>query len=241
MKKAFLNWSSGKDSAYALYLLQQQKEYSVEKLVTSVNSETNRVSMHGLRKELLLQQAESIGLPLHIISLPGNVSMSVYNEVMQKETDLLKSEGFTHSVFGDIFLEDLRKYREQQLQKAGLQAVFPLWKKNTSELMNEFLKAGFKAITVSVNSKVLDSSFCGRIIDNEFLADLPSGVDPAGENGEFHSFVFDGPNFKFPVAFRKGEVVEKTYEPSKKMDDNCFSDKQENWDTRFWYCDLLPE
>lgn len=241
MKKAFLNWSSGKDAAFALYLLQKQKKFSVEKLVTSVNSETNRVSMHGLRKELLLQQAESIGLPLRIISLPGNVSMSVYNEVMQKETDLLKSEGFTHSVFGDIFLEDLREYRERQLQKAGLQAVFPLWKMNTSDYMQEFLNAGFKAITVSVNAKVLDTTFCGRIIDSQFLADLPPGVDPAGENGEFHSFVFDGPIFKFPVAFRRGETVEKSYEPSKKKDDNCFSDKQETWDTRFWYCDLLPE
>ena len=241
MKKAFLNWSSGKDAAFTLYVLQQEKDLSVEKLVTTVNSETNRISMHGLRKELLLQQAESIGLPLHIISLPGNVSLPVYNEIMQKETRALVLEGFTHSVFGDIFLEDLREYREQQLQKVGLQAVFPLWKKDTSALMKDFLKAGFKAITVSVNSKVLDASFCGRIIDSQFLADLPAEVDPAGENGEFHSFVFDGPNFNFPVGFRRGEVVEKSYEPSAKKKDDCFSDEQKSWDTRFWYCDLLPE
>ena len=240
MKKAFLNWSSGKDAAYALYLLQRQKEYSVEKLVTTVNSENNRISMHGLRKELLQQQSESTGIPLHIISLPGNVSMAVYNEIMQQETQKLVEEGFTHSIFGDIFLEDLREYREQQLQKAGLQAVFPLWKKNTSEMMSDFLKAGFKAITVSVNAKVLDKSFCGRIIDENFLADLPSEVDPAGENGEFHSFVFDGPIFQYPIPFQKGELVEKFYEPSKKKDDDCFSEEQESWDTRFWYCDLLP-
>ena len=241
MKKAFLNWSSGKDAAYALYLLQRQKEYSVEKLVTTVNSETNRISMHGLRKELLLQQADSIGIPLHIISLPGNVSMSVYNELMQKETQKLVEDGFTHSIFGDIFLEDLREYREQQLQKICLKAVFPLWKKNASEMMTVFLKAGFKAITVSVNSKVLDASFCGRIIDENFLADLPSEVDPAGENGEFHSFVFDGPIFQYPISFRKGELVEKFYQPLKKKKDDCFSEEQESWDTRFWYCDLLPD
>lgn len=240
MKKAFLNWSSGKDAVYALYLLQEKNEVSVEKLVTSVNSETNRISMHGLRKELLVKQAESLGLPLHIISLPGNVSMSVYNEVMQKETDLLKSEGFTHSVFGDIFLEDLREYREQQLQKAGLQAVFPLWKMNTKDLMQEFLKAGFKAITVTVNSSVLDKSFCGRIIDEAFLYDLPENVDPAGENGEFHTFVFDGPNFSFPIGFRRGEIVEKVYESSGNKKDDCFTDGQKSWDTRFCYCDLLP-
>ena len=241
MKRAFLNWSSGKDAAFALYLLQRQKEYSVEKLVTTVNSENNRISTHGLRKELLLQQAKSTMLPLHIISLPGNVSMPVYNEIMQKETQKLVEEGFTHSVFGDIFLEDLREYREQQLQKVGLQAVFPLWKKDTSALMKDFLKAGFKAITVSVNSEVLDVSFCGRIIDSQFLADLPADVDPAGENGEFHSFVFDGPNFKFPVGFRRGEVVEKLYEPSAKKKDDCFSDEKKSWNNRFWYCDLLPE
>lgn len=240
MKKSVLNWSSGKDAAFALYVLQQKKEYSVEKLVTSVNSETNRISMHGLRKELLLQQTESIGLPLHITSLPGNVSMKFYNEVMAKETFHLVSEGFTHSIFGDIFLEDLREYREQQLQKTGLQAVFPLWKKNTSELMQDFLAAGFKAITVSVNSRLLNKSFCGRIIDEDFLADLPSEVDPAGENGEFHSFVFDGPIFKAPITFRKGNIVEKTYDHSKKKEDNCFSEEQERWDTRFYYCDLLP-
>ena len=197
--------------------------------------------MHGLRKELLVKQAESLGIPLHIISLTGNVSMSVYNEVMQKETDKLRSEGFTHSVFGDIFLEDLREYREQQLQKAGLQAVFPLWKKKTSELMNEFLDAGFKAITVSVNAKVLDKSFCGRIVDKAFLADLPSEVDPAGENGEFHTFVFDGPNFKFPISFLKGEITERVYESKGNDEDDCFSKTPKSWDTRFYYCNLLPE
>lgn len=231
MKKAFLNWSSGKDAAYALYLLQQQKEYAVEKLVCTVNSEVERVSMHDLRKELLFQQAQKIGIPLQLIELNGNVSLETYNKIMRQEMEKLKKESFTHSIFGDIFLEDLRQYREQQLQKVDLQAVFPLWQKDTKKLMQDFLKADFKAITVSVNAAVLDESFCGRIIDEDFLVDLPASVDPCGENGEFHSFVFDGPIFKAPVHIRKGEIVSRTYKLS----------EEESWDNRFWYCDLLPE
>lgn len=238
MKKAFLNWSSGKDAAYALYLLQQQKEFNVEKLVTTINSENDRVSMHGLRKELLLKQADSIGISLHLISLAGNVPLSDYNKIMEQETLKLKEEGFTYSIFGDIFLEDLKQYREQQLQKVEIQPVFPLWKKDTSELMQEFLSAGYKAITVSVNTAVLDKSFCGRIIDENFLADLPKGVDPAGENGEFHTFVFDGPILSTPITFQKGEIVERSFSPVKNKDDNCYKEKQESWDTRFYYCDL---
>ena len=238
MKKSFLNWSSGKDAAYALYLLQQENKFLVEKLVTSINSSNDRVSMHGLRKELLIQQSESIGISFHLICLDGNVSMETYNRVMEDETAKLKSVGFTHSVFGDIFLEDLRQYREQQLQKVDLQPVFPLWKINTGTLIKDFLSAGFKAITVSVNAKLLDKSFCGRVIDEGFLADLPEGVDPAGENGEFHTFVFDGPIFSKPVTFQKGQIVERIFEPAKEEKDNCFKKEPEAWDTKFFYCDL---
>lgn len=235
-----MNWSSGKDAAYALSLLQQDKEFSVERLVTTVNSEADRVSMHGLRKDLLVQQAKQMGIPLHTINLPGNVPIQTYDEIMEKETRNLKTEGYTHSIFGDIFLEDLKQYREQQLQKVEIQPIFPLWKRDTSELMQDFLSAGFKAITVSVNAKLLDKSFCGRVIDHQFLKDLPPGVDPAGENGEFHTFVFDGPLFSLPVTFQKGEIVERSFAPAKKKEDNCFKDDQESWDTRFFYCDLLP-
>lgn len=239
MKKAFLNWSSGKDAAFALYKLQQQRDLSLQKLVTTVNSELNRISMHGLREQLLLQQAKSLGLPLHIIPLKGNVSMETYNRSMAAATEALVAEGYTHSIFGDIFLEDLREYREKQLARVGLQGVFPLWKSDTSILMQEFLESGFKAITVCVNAKLLDDSFCGRIVDEQFLRDLPAGVDPCGENGEFHTFVFDGPNFQFPIDFELGEKVLRTYEPEKKEGDNCFKDEQEPWDTGFWYCDLI--
>ncbi|MCX2838300.1 adenine nucleotide alpha hydrolase [Salinimicrobium sp. MT39] len=239
MKKAFINWSSGKDAAFALYLTQQQKEYSVEKLLTTVNSEVDRISMHGLRSDLLLKQAQSIGIPLEVLPLAGNVSMTTYNKVMEEEMLKLKNSGFNYSIFGDIFLEDLKLYREQQLQKVEIEGVFPLWKKDTSALMKEILAAGFKAITVSVNAKFLDRSFCGRLVDESFLADLPSGVDPAGENGEFHIFVFDGPIFSHPVTFQKGQIVEKFFASAGDEEDDCFKKEKEAWDTKFYYCDLI--
>lgn len=241
MKKAFLNWSSGKDAAYALYLIQKQGEFSVKKLLTTINSENDRVSMHGLRKELLQKQAESIGIPLQLIELAGTVSMEEYNRLIGKEMLKLRSEAFTHSIYGDIFLEDLKAYREKQLQKVGLTAVFPLWKKKTGKLMEDFVAAGFKAITISINLKVLDKSFCGRIIDSNFIAELPPEVDPAGENGEFHSFVFDGPIFSEPVNFEKGDLVHKSYSSAGNGKDDCFSEKKESWDTEFLFCDLLPK
>lgn len=241
MKKAYLNWSSGKDAALALYKVQQEGKYSVQKLVTTVNTEFNRISMHGVRKELLQKQAEYLNLPLHQIELHGEVSMKDYNDVMKIETNKLLDEGFIHSIFGDIFLEDLKDYREKQLEEIGVQAVFPLWKQNTKELLKEFITTGFKAIIVCVNTNKLDKSFCGRIIDQSFLSDLPKDVDPCGENGEFHTFVFDGPIFKNPIEFEKGEMVEKSYKPAKESDNNCFSDDQKSWDTSFVYCDLLLE
>jgi uncharacterized protein (TIGR00290 family) len=241
MIKAYINWSSGKDAAFALYKMQKEQKFKVEKLVTTINSEVDRVSMHGLRKELLLRQAESLEIPLQIISLNGNVSMQTYNAIMKTEVSILIAEGYTHSVFGDIFLEDLKDYREKQLTEVGLKAVFPLWGTNTRELMDEFIREGFKAITVCVNAKLLDKSFCGRIIDHQFIADLPVNVDPCGENGEFHSFVFDGPIFKNLVEFDTGEIIEKQFSSVGDEKEDCFTDKIKSWDTRFWYCDLIPK
>lgn len=240
MKKAYLNWSSGKDAAMALYKTREEGKYGVEKLLTTVNSEIDRISMHGVRLELLESQARQIGIPLEIISLDGNVSMATYNEVMLRQCKKLVAEGFCYSIFGDIFLEDLREYREEQLEQVGIAAVFPLWKKDTHKLMQEFISAGFKAVVVCVNSKLLDRSFCGREIDQDFLASLPEGIDPCGENGEFHTFVYDGPVFKEPVKFQVGEVVERYYQSAENEDD-CFKEKKESWDTAFWYCDLVPE
>ncbi|GAA3507976.1 diphthine--ammonia ligase [Aquimarina addita] len=241
MHKTYFNWSSGKDSCLALYEILQQQEYQILTLVTTINKDFNRVSMHGLRELLLDQQVENLGFPIKKIEFPKDVSMTSYNEVMQRNVIELKNEGYTHCIFGDIFLEDLRKYREEQLQTIGMKAVFPLWKRNTRELLLEFIKQGFKAITVCVNAKYLDASFCGRILDKRFLEDLPANVDPCGEHGEFHTFVFDGPLFKKPVQFEIGEKVLRTYEPSENDDDTCFTkNEDQQWDTSFWYCDLLP-
>jgi uncharacterized protein (TIGR00290 family) len=240
MYKTYLNWSSGKDAAMSLYKIQNSSEYTVEKLVTTINSEVDRVSMHGLRTELLTQQADSLGIPLKLIKLHGTVSMAEYNSVTSKAVNKLVSKGYTHSIFGDISLEDLRQYREEQLIPLEITPVFPLWKMDTKELILEFIEKGFKAITVCVNSKVLDESFCGREIDLEFIESLPSNVDPCGENGEFHTFVFDGPNFKKPVKFEVGEITERKYTASK-TDKDCFKDEPQSWDTAFWYCDLIPK
>jgi len=239
MYKSYLNWSSGKDAAFSLYKIKKGGVFKVEKLITTINSEVDRVSMHGVRKDLLLRQAESIGIPLELIALDGTVSMEEYNSIMAEAVTKLRSEDYSHAIFGDIFLEDLRTYREEQLKKVGISAIFPLWKKNTKHLITEFIELGFKAITVCVNAKVLDKSFCGREIDLDFIKSLPANVDPCGEHGEFHTFVYDGPNFNEPVRFEIGEIIEKKYSPSKTEDD-CFKNKTESWDTAFWYCDLLP-
>ncbi|APU08912.1 ATP-binding protein [Cellulophaga lytica] len=242
MHKTYFNWSSGKDSALALYKMQQSNAYKVDRLVTSVNSTFNRVSMHGLRLPLLEAQAKAIGLPLQTIMLNADVSMSSYNEVMKTTMQGLITEGYTHAVFGDIFLEDLKKYREDKLKEVGVKGVFPLWKQDTKVLLKELVQLGFKAITVCVNAKLLDESFVGREVDESFFNDLPENVDPCGENGEFHTFVYDGPIFKQPVSFTVGEKVKKGYAPTTNKDDNCFKkDEDTTWDTSFWYCDLLPK
>jgi len=241
MNKAYLNWSSGKDSALSLYYANSQKDFKVEKLLTTINKDVGRVTMHGVRKELLLKQAEKLGLPIQISELSAETSMKEYNQKMQEATNSLINDGFTHSLFGDIFLEDLKQYREDQLNNIGLIPVFPLWKKNTKELISEFIDLGFKAVVVCTNSKFLEDSFCGRIIDREFVKELPENVDPCGENGEFHTFVFDGPIFKSPVEFEIGEKVKRSYKPQENKDDNCFQDDTESWDTEFCFCDLIPK
>ncbi len=239
MKKAYFNWSSGKDATLALDSIIAEGEYEISKLVTTVNSDFNRVSMHGLSVALLEQQAEAIGIPLQKIELSGNVSLKSYDKKMRSSMENLVAKGYEYAFFGDIFLEDLRAYREEKLAEVGVKAIFPLWKQNTKDLLLEFLEKGYKAITVCVNAKLLDESFCGRILDESFIQDLPNNVDVCGENGEFHTFVFDGPIFKKPVSFSIGEKVLKTYTPSKDDEDDCFK-KDTSWDTAFWYCDLIP-
>jgi uncharacterized protein (TIGR00290 family) len=225
--KTYFNWSSGKDSALALHYLLQDSNYTVDRLFTSVNSHYNRVSMHGLRKELLQQQVNAIGINGKTIELPEQPTNAEYELLMKGKVKELLSEGYQCAAFGDIFLEDLKAYREKQLAPYSIKTVFPLWKKDTKELLTEFITLGFKAITVCVDGSKLDKSFVGRIIDKDFIADLPDTVDICGENGEFHTFCFDGPYFKLPVAFIKGEIILREY------DTNGFK-------SQFWFCDLIP-
>jgi uncharacterized protein (TIGR00290 family) len=235
------NWSGGKDSALCLHQVLQEGQYQVSALLTTLSGSTGRITMHGVRQELLERQAASIGIPLQQVMLPEGASMSAYNELMHNTMHALKAQGIAHAIFGDINLEDLRQYREQQLAQVGMQAIFPLWGRPTEELVREFINLGFKAVVVSVNARLLDESFTGRLLDEAFLRDLPAGVDPAGENGEFHTFVFDGPIFKEPVRYRLGEKVHRTYGAPADPDENCFSkDDRKTYDTGFWFCDLLP-
>jgi len=243
LKKALFNWSSGKDSALALYKILQNPEFEINCLLTSVNQQYQRISMHGVRVELLEQQAESINIPLEIMQIPEMPTMEVYENMMQQTLEKLKKKGITHSVFGDIFLEDLRKYRENKLSTLGYEGVFPIWKIPTQDLIQEFIALGFKTIVVCVNERYLDKSFVGRVIDQQFIDDLPDNVDVCGENGEFHTFSFDGPIFKKPIDFEIGEVVYRKYEKPKQDSSNTACDTNDStaYDYGFWYCDLIPK
>ncbi|WP_299556231.1 adenine nucleotide alpha hydrolase [Seonamhaeicola sp.] len=233
--KTYFNWSSGKDSALALYHLLRDENFSVDELITTVNSHYNRVSMHGLRNELLVAQTDAMDIKSSFIELPEMPSMEVYEQKMSETVSRLKAEGFTHSAFGDIFLEDLRTYREAQLAKQGFKAVFPIWKRDTKALLTEFLDLGFKTIVVCANSKYFNEDFVGTVIDKHFIDNLPEGVDPCGENGEFHTFCFDGPIFKNPIDFKTGEKVYREYDNPNNDNSVCKSDKY-----GVWYCDLIP-
>lgn len=241
-KKAIFNWSSGKDSALALYKLLQDSSFEISCLLTSVNTQHQRISMHGVRVALLQKQADSIGLPLEIVLIPEMPTMEVYESVMNATLTKLKSEGNKHSIFGDIFLEDLRKYREEKLNLMGFTGHFPLWNIPTSQLIEEFIGLGFKTIVVCVNERFLDQSFVGRTIDQSFIDDLPDNVDVCGENGEFHTFTFDGPLFATPVLFEKGEIVYRKYEKPAVIATNtaCDTNATDAYDFGFYYCDLLP-
>lgn len=237
--RGYMNWSGGKDSSLCLHYIQQDKRYQVDCLLTSVNAAHDRISMHGVRRPLLEAQAASIGLPLHTIELPEQPGMQEYEQAMMTKVTGLKNKGYSHAVFGDIFLEDLKRYREEKLATAAIQCVFPLWKISTAQLMQEFLQLGFKAIIVCVNTKFLDKSFCGRMIDESFVRDLPANVDVCGENGEYHSYVFDGPIFRHPIPITKGEIVYRTYQAPQQAQDTCNHTNQAS-DYGFYFCDLLP-
>lgn len=213
-------WSGGKDSAMALHALQSAQRHRITSLLTTVTQEYDRISMHGVRRVLLERQAESIGLPLHTVMIPPQCVNATYEARMKGALTEHLARGVRQVAFGDIFLEDLRVYRERNLAQLGMEAIFPIWERDTRELARDFLRLGFRAITVCVDPRVLDSSFAGRELDESFFADLPPHADPCGENGEFHTFVFDGPVFRTPISFVVGEKVVR--------DGFCF-------------CDLLPE
>ena len=219
-EKVVVSWSGGKDSALALHEIIKTENYVVLKLLTAVAVDLDRVSVHGVRRVLLERQAASLGFPLEQMLVPTGVSDASYELRFVRLLEESRVQGASAVVFGDIFLEDVRAYRAKLLLKAGLKGVFPLWKRDTWELARNFVDAGFKAIVTVVDSRVLDEEFAGREFDDAFLSELPSGVDPCGENGEFHTFVYDGPIFRRRVAFDKGAVVFR--------------------ENRFYRCDLVP-
>lgn len=221
MGKLLLCWSGGKDCALALNELVREGEYSVAGILTTVTDDYDRISMHGVRTTLLEKQADSLKLPLEKVFIRKNASNEEYEERMSDVLGRYKMEGVRTVAFGDIFLEDLRSYREQKLRGLDMHALFPLWKNDTGALARHFIELGFRAIVSCVDTQLLDAGFAGREFDRSFLEDLPSMVDPCGENGEFHTFVYDGPIFRDVIRFSKGEIVIR--------------------DERFSFCDLLPE
>jgi uncharacterized protein (TIGR00290 family) len=226
-------WSGGKDSAMALHTLLQQPSVRVVALLTTVTegrvpgfvlanpgSREDRIAMHGVRRELLRLQADSLRLPLHEVFIPPQCVNPIYEARMEEALHLFYNQGVRTVAFGDIFLEDLRAYREKNLGRIGMTALFPIWKRDTSELIQFFHAQHFRATAACIDTKVLDPSFAGRELDESFFHDLPPSVDPCGENGEFHTFVFDGPIFQSPIPIRTGEIVNRD---------------------GFVFCDLLPQ
>lgn len=242
-EKIIFCWSGGKDSALALYRILQCGRYEVAALLTTCNEHFQRVSMHGVRLELLEQQAESIGLPLEKIFVSQRSSNEEYQQKMSGCLLAHKARGVTACAFGDIFLEDLKRWREENLAKIGLRGIFPLWKIDSHDLIREFFALGFRTAICCVNDAYLGEDAVGRNVDAGFIASLPPEVDPCGENGEFHSFAFAGPIFKQPVKFKVGEKVYRPIEVTHPSDPNssyvCPSATRRT--KGFWFCDLLPE
>jgi len=218
--RAIVSWSSGKDSALALQAVRDQGLCQVVALLTTVNSPAGRIPMHGVRRSLVQEQAAALGLLLEIVTFNPADPSTAYEARMRRALSRWRRRGARVVVCGDIFLESVRQRREEKLSAAGWSALFPLWGRDGRELVLEFVRRGFKAITVSVDTAVLGKEFLGRVIDDRFVAELPAGVDPCGENGEYHTFVFDGPGFSRPVGFALGAIGSS--------------------DGRYFTCDLLP-
>ncbi len=220
MEKVLFCWSGGKDSALALYEIQKNQRYEIVSLLTTINEDYDRVSMHGVRRTLVEQQAYSLGLPIAKVLVPKSCSDEEYESKMSEVLAEFKQSGITRVVFGDVFLDWIREYRQNNLSKLDMEGVFPIWGRDTAELARSFIILGFQAVVTCVDTRVLNERFLGRVIDERFLAELPPAVDPDGENGEFHSFVFAGPIFKKRIAYTLGESVSRD---------------------SFYFCDLLPK
>ena len=209
MKKVLLSWSSGKDSVWALHLLRQQPDLEIAALLTSFNSDAGRVAMHAVRRALVDAQAERTGIPQWSVDLPWPCSNAEYEERMRGVCQRAVAEGITAVAFGDLFLQDIRDYRERQLEGTGIEPLFPVWEIPTKKLARDMIAAGVKAKITCVDPTQVDRSFVGRNFDQALLDSLPPGVDPCGENGEFHTFVYDAPVFSSPIKVRMGEIVER--------------------------------
>ena len=220
MEKVLFSWSSGKDSAISLYETQRSQKYEIIALLTTITSDYDRVSMHGVPRLLVEQQAHSLGLPIEKVFISKDCSNEEYEAKMREVLIGFRQAGISSVVFGDVFLEEVRRYREDNLSQLGMKGIFPIWGRDTAELTGTFIELGFQAVVTCIDSKVLDKRFAGRVLDKHFLAELPPNVDPAGENGEFHSFVFDGPIFKERIGYTLGERVLRD---------------------SFYFCDLLPK
>ncbi|MBV8194522.1 MAG: adenine nucleotide alpha hydrolase [Candidatus Dormibacteraeota bacterium] len=207
--RALLSWSSGKDSAWALHVLRQRNDVSVVGLLTTFNQEFARVAMHAVRQELVVAQAAAVGLSLVAVQLPWPCPNDAYEAAMSAALTAAIADGITHIAFGDLFLEDIRSYREQKMAEAGLLPMFPLWGMDTAELAQQMIAAGTRATIVCVDPAQLEPRLCGRTFDSDLLRELPPGVDRCGERGEFHTFVQDGPAFGRPVPVAPGEIVER--------------------------------
>ena len=207
--KILLSWSSGKDSAWALHVLNQTHPGSVAGLLTTINEAVDRVAMHAVHHDVLGAQALAAALPARVVPIPDPCSNDVYEARMREAVAWAVTAGFTHVAFGDLFLEDVRRYREERLAGSGLEPLFPLWNRPTRELAGEMIDGGLRARVACVDTRVLDAGFAGREFDRHLLDDLPAGIDPCGENGEFHTCVYDGPMFQAPLPLRTGHTVRR--------------------------------